>query len=94
VNNSDIALVFFGLAELLELKRENRFKILAYRKAAHSIALHSVELELLVKQGCEKDLQDIPGVGEAIAKKIEELVTTGKLTLYEKLKAEFPEGKK
>ncbi len=39
-----------------------------------------------------EDLQKIPGVGEAIAKKIIELVTTGKLEYYEKLRAEFPEG--
>jgi DNA polymerase/3'-5' exonuclease PolX len=41
----------------------------------------------------EKKLRQIPGVGDAIEKKIEELVATGKLTLHEQLKAEFPEYK-
>ncbi|MFH1032347.1 MAG: DNA polymerase/3'-5' exonuclease PolX, partial [Chloroflexota bacterium] len=46
-------------------------------------------VEQLVKEGT---LEEVPGVGEAIAKKITELVTTGRLEYYEKLKAEFPEG--
>lgn len=48
------------------------------------------ELEIMVEEG--EDLQAIPGVGEAIAKKITELVATGKLRIHEELKAEFPEG--
>jgi DNA polymerase (family 10) len=48
-----------------------------------------VELEKLAK---EDKLREVPGVGEAIAKKITELVATGKLEFYEKLKAEFPDG--
>jgi DNA polymerase (family 10) len=47
-----------------------------------------VELEQLVN---EDRLREIPGVGEAITKKITELVNTGRLNYYEKLKAEFPE---
>ena len=41
----------------------------------------------------EDRLKEVPGAGEAITKKIAELVTTGKLDYYEKLKAEFPERK-
>ena len=93
MNNADIANVFLGLADLLERKRENRFKILAYRKAARAIEVCSEDLAHLVGEGREKELRDIPGVGEAIAKKIVELVGTGKLSLYERLKAEFPDGK-
>jgi DNA polymerase (family 10) len=48
-------------------------------------------VEQLVK---EDRLREVPGVGEAIAKKITELVTTGHLEYYEKLKAESPEGTK
>ncbi len=48
-----------------------------------------VEIEQLVK---EDRLKEVPGVGEAINKKITELVTTGRLDYYEKLRAEFPEG--
>ena len=47
----------------------------------------------MAKLAQEKRLREIPGVGDAIEKKIEELVATGKLTLHEKLKSEFPEYK-
>jgi DNA polymerase (family 10) len=89
MKNAAIARVFQDMAELLELKEENPFKIRAYQKAARTIESLPVELEQLMKEG---RLREIPGVGEAIAKKITELLTTGKLEVYEKLRAEFPEG--
>jgi DNA polymerase (family 10) len=90
MNNSDVAKVFQDIADLLELKGENVFKIRAYRKAARAIDYHPRELEAMIDEG--EDLQSIPGVGEAIAKKAAELTTTGKLAYYENLKAEFPQG--
>jgi len=89
MKNAEIAKVFQDIADLLELKKENVFKIRAYQKAARSIEQSAVEVERLAK---EERLREVPGVGEAIAKKITELVTTGKLGYYEKLKSEFPEG--
>jgi DNA polymerase (family 10) len=89
VKNAEIAKVFEDIADLLELKGENPFKIRAYQRAIRSIEQLSVELGQLV---AEDNLRGIPGVGEAIAKKITELVTTRHLHYYEKLKAEFPEG--
>ncbi len=91
VKNSEVARVFQDIADLLELKKENPFKIRAYQKTVRSIEHLPVEVEQLVK---EDRLREIPGVGEAIAKKITELVTSGHLGFYEKLKAEFPEGTK
>ena len=91
MKNSDIARVFQDIAHLLELEKENPFKIRAYRRVAGSIEQLSVEVEQLVK---EDRLKEIPGVGEAIAKKITELVNTGRLEYYEKLKAELAEVKK
>jgi DNA polymerase (family 10) len=88
MNNQQIAAVFDDIAEMLKLKKDNIFKIRAYQKAARSIGELSVEIEQLVR---EDKLKEVPGVGEAINKKITELVTTGKLAYYEKLKAEFPE---
>ena len=85
MNNKEIAKVFQDIADLLELKGENPFKIRAYQKAARSIEHLPVEVEGLV---AEDKLREIPGVGEAITKKITELVTTGRLGFYEKLKAE------
>ena len=86
MNNKEIARVFQDIADLLEKKKENWFKIRAYRKAADSIGSLTVELEQLV---AEDRLKEIPGVGQAITKKITELVNTGKLDYYQKLKGEF-----
>jgi len=89
VKNSEVAKVFEDIADFLELKGENVFKVRAYQKAVRSIEHLPVEVEQLV---VEDKLKGIPGVGEAITKKITDLVTTGHLGYYEKLKAEFPEG--
>ena len=88
MKNAEITKVFLDIAELLKLKKDNIFKIRAYQKAARSIEEMSEEVEKLV---AEDKLKEIPGVGEAITKKITELVTTGRLGYYERLKAEFPE---
>ncbi len=90
MKNTAIAKVFQDIADLLELKSENPFKIRAYQRAARAIDHMPKEIEIMLEE--EEDLKDIPGVGKAIAKKITELVTTGKLEYYEKLRAEFPEG--
>jgi DNA polymerase (family 10) len=90
MKNTDIAKVFSDIADLLELKGENPFKIRAYQKAARAIEHHPKELKIMLEEG--EDLRTIPGVGEAIAKKITELLTTGRLAYYENLKAEFPPG--
>ncbi len=88
MKNAEIAKVFEDIAGLLKLKKDNIFKIRAYQKAARSIEELSVEVEQLV---AEDKLKEIPGVGEAITKKITELVTTGRLGYYERLKTEFSE---
>ncbi len=89
MKNSEIARVFADIADLLELKGENQFKIRAYQRVVRSIEHLPVEVERLL---AEEKLRDVPGVGEAINKKITELVATGRLDYYEKLKSEFPEG--
>jgi DNA polymerase (family 10) len=90
MKNSEVAKVFQDIADLLELKGENVFKIRAYQKAARAIEHYPRELKVMIDEG--EDLRSIPGVGEAIAKKATELITTGKLGYYENLKAEFPQG--
>ncbi len=90
MKNTAVAKVFQDIADLLELKGENPFKIRAYQRAARAIEHLPKEIEIMLEEG--EDLQKIPGVGEAIAKKITELMTTAKLEYYEKLRAEFPEG--
>jgi DNA polymerase (family 10) len=85
IKNSQIAAIFDEIAEMLALKKDNIFKIRAYRRVARAIEELS---EPVGKMVAENRLQEIPGVGLAINKKITELITTGKLEYYEKLKAE------
>lgn len=90
MNNSQIAEVFENIAGLLEMKDEKVFTIRAYQRAARTIERLPSELDQMLKD--EKDLKEIPGIGKAISDKIKELVETGELTYYAKLKAEFPDG--
>jgi DNA polymerase (family 10) len=90
MTNAEIAKVFDEIADLLEMKGENQFKIRAYRQAARTIKKLPGEVEQMVRNG--DSLQDIPGVGEAIAKKIDDLVKTGHVKVHDELKAEFPQG--
>jgi DNA polymerase (family 10) len=88
VRNRDVAAVFFEIADLLELQGV-AFKPQAYRRAASAIEQLDVEIATAVANG---DHRDIPGVGDAIAKKIEELVRTGDLEYLERLRSETPPG--
>ena len=90
MNNSQIAEVFENIAGLLEMKGEQVFTVRAYQRAARTIERFPSELDQMVRE--EKDLREIPGIGKAIADKISELVNTGNLDYFERLKAEFPEG--
>lgn len=90
MKNSEVARVFQDIADLLELKGENVFKIRAYQKAARAIEHYPRELTTMIEEG--EDLKSVPGVGEAIATKTTELIRTGRLGYYEQLKAEFPQG--
>ena len=89
MNNQELAQVFDNIGDLLEIKGEIVYKVLAYRRAAESLRGYGQDATVAWKAG---RLRDIPGVGEAIATKIDELLSTGQLRFYEKLKAEIPEG--
>ncbi len=86
-SNGKLAEFFTTIADLLEIKGEVIFKVLAYRKAADS--LNSLNRSIY-DYWREKKVNEIPGVGKAIAEKIDELLTTGKLGFYEKLIQEVP----
>ncbi|MBN2115404.1 MAG: DNA polymerase/3'-5' exonuclease PolX [Anaerolineales bacterium] len=89
MNNRQLAEAFTLIADLSEIKGENIYKTLAYRKAADSLLNLGREASEYWKEG---KLNDIPGVGKAIAEKIDELLTTGKLEFLERLKKEVPPG--
>jgi len=88
MRNQDIADRFEELADYLEIKGENPFKIRAYRNAARTISDHAEELFREVAVG--RDLTEIPGIGKEIAAKIISMVETGQLPILEKVRAEFP----
>ena len=83
----DVIKVLDHLAQLLELRGENPFKIRAYQRAARALETLSEPLERLVK---EERLGEVEGVGKAIEEKVTELVMTGRLPYYEELVASFP----
>lgn len=87
MDNRQLADTFTLIANLSEIKGEIIYKTLAYRKAAENLAGLGSEASEYWKEG---KLEDIPGVGKAIAEKIDELLRTGKLEFLEKLKKEVP----
>lgn len=74
---------------LLELKGENPFKSRAYYNAARTIEVLDDDIDALVK---DNRLKDVKGIGDALNKKITELITTERLEYYDNLKASIPEG--
>ena len=87
MRNADVAAMLNRVADLLEIRGENFFKIRAYREAVRQLDNLTTEIEDLIKDG---RLKDIPGIGEAIEKKIVEYVTTGQLEFLTRLEAEVP----
>jgi len=90
VTKNEIADVLSEIGTLLELKGENPFKVRAYLAGARALeAIEEVELAKLIGQD---ELQSVKGIGEALAQKIAELHTTGRLEYFEKLKASIEPG--
>ncbi|MCX6813281.1 MAG: helix-hairpin-helix domain-containing protein, partial [Candidatus Azambacteria bacterium] len=89
INNKEIAKILYEIGEYLEIKGV-QFKPRAYEKAGYSIENLEEEVSEIYKKGGLKAVEDIPGVGISIAKKIEELIKTNHLKYYEKLKKSLP----
>jgi DNA polymerase (family 10) len=85
--NGELALVFHEIGDMLEVKGELVFKTVAYHKAADAIAHSPVEVARAYLAG---NPPRIAGVGDAIAKKIEELARTGHMEFYDRLREEVP----
>lgn len=86
MKNREIAEIFDDIADLLEIKGENPFRIRAYRRAALNIESLSADIALLQ----EAELMKIPGIGNDLAGKILEYVRTGKIEAYDDLRKEMP----
>lgn len=89
MNNKQLADTFTLIGNLCEIKGEVIYVVLAYRKASENLLALPREASDYWKEGT---LREIPGVGKAIAEKIDELLSTGKLQFLENLKKEVPES--
>ena len=89
-HNTDIAAAFDELADLLEIKGENPFRIRAYRSAARTIGDLGEDVQAKVEKG--EDLTQIAGIGKDLAAKIGQMVITGRIAYLEELRQEMPAG--
>ncbi len=88
MKNREIARIFDEIADIMEIRQDNIFKIRAYRRA--SLNLEGLNRDLA--QMTHKELLEIPGVGADLAARIEEYLQTGTMAHYEQLKQEIPAG--
>lgn len=90
IRNAEVAEMFEKLADLLDIKGENQFRVRAYRNAVRTIGGLQGSVSELVAAG--EDLSQYQGIGKAIAEKIAEIVNTGRLSKLEEVEREVPEG--
>ena len=91
MTNKEIGKIFYQIAKILELSDENdRFRIVAYERAAQTIENYAEEVSEVYKKSGLNGLNEIPCVGESIAEKIEELLKTGKLKYLAQIKKNVP----
>jgi DNA polymerase (family X) len=88
IHNREIARIFNHIADLLEIRGSNPFRVRAYRNAARTIEDQPQSLASMLEE--KADLTEIAGIGDDLAGKIAEIVETGSLTLLRKLEAEVP----
>lgn len=89
MRNLEIATLFHEIADLLEIKDDNAFKIRAYRRAAMNLESLTEEIEAVAARG---GLADIAGIGKDLAAKIRQALETGRMAYLDELRAEIPRG--
>lgn len=87
MNNREVAALFAQVADMLAIRGDNIHRVLAYRRAAESIQELGRDINQVYESG---ELTDIPGIGQTLADKIEEMLTTGKLEFFERVGREVP----
>ncbi len=88
MTNADVARAFFEIADLLDIRGEDGFRVTSYRRVARTIAELHADINEVVARG---ELHTIEGVGKSSAEKIEEYLKTGRLSVRDELIAEVPE---
>lgn len=90
MDNETIAQKFYRLANLMEIRGDDTFRIRSYRNAAETIETWPTALSKIAAEEGARGLQTLPGVGKAISGKIIELLEKGTFEAWEKLTAETP----
>ncbi len=85
--NADIADVLDQIAELLEVKRENPFRVQAYRDGATTIRNTEKDVARLIEEGCGEEVMSLPTIGEGLLSTISEYVAMGRSGLLDSLRA-------
>jgi len=88
MRNQEVAKIFNDIADILEIKGDNPFRIRAYRRAAQNIDSMAKDIDVLSAD----ELRKIPGIGADLAGKIQEYVQTGSMEFFDALKEEVPSG--
>jgi DNA polymerase (family 10) len=91
MNNQRLAAIFYDMADILDIQGIP-WKPIAYRKAARNIETLKDDVADILKRGGIEELERIPGIGEAIAKKSKEFIDTGTIHEYERLRSKLPKG--
>ena len=91
MDNDAIARRFYRLAALMEIRGDDPFRWRSYRNAAEAIEVWPTPLKEIAEKDGVAGLQEIPGVGKAIAGKVVDLLTKGTFDAWERLTAETPE---
>ena len=92
MNNEAIARRFYRLAALMEVRGDDPFRLRSYRNAAEAIEVWPTPLKEIADKGGVAGLQEIPGVGKAIAGKVMDLLSKGSFDAWDRLVAETPES--
>jgi DNA polymerase (family 10) len=87
MNNRDIVEIFDQVADMLAIRGDQIHRVLAYRRAAESIAALGRDINQVAAEG---SLTEVPGIGKTLAAKIEEMLSTGRLEFHERLSQEIP----
>ncbi len=90
MDNHSLARVLDEIGEMLEIKGESVFRVRSYRLAGETLQTMTRDVAEMIRRG--EDLKELPGVGSAIAAKLEELVATGRCSYHQELLAEVPSG--
>lgn len=89
MTNREVARILEGIADILQIKNENPFKVKAYRNAADAVYHLQEDLLLLYRAG---RLRDVPGIGKSVQAGIVEMLEKGSMSYYNRLLEEVPSG--